>query len=67
MKTAQVRRFALSLPAVTEEPHFHYSSFRIRGKIFKPKVVTRLLARAWTREAPKSLQAPIPSPHGDCP
>lgn len=34
MKIAQVRRFALSLPEVTEEPHFHYSSFRIRGKIF---------------------------------
>jgi len=31
---AQVRRFALSLPEVTEEPHFEYSSFRIRGKIF---------------------------------
>ena len=34
MKIAQVRRFALSLPEVTEEPHFQYSSFRIRGKIF---------------------------------
>jgi hypothetical protein len=34
MKLAQVRRFAMSLPEVTEEPHFHYSSFRVRGKIF---------------------------------
>ena len=34
MTILQVRRFALSLPEVTEEPHFHYSSFRIRGKIF---------------------------------
>lgn len=34
MKIAQVRQFALSLPEVTEEPHFHFSSFRIRGKIF---------------------------------
>jgi hypothetical protein len=34
MKLAQVRRHALSLPAVTEEPHFNYSSFRVRGKIF---------------------------------
>jgi hypothetical protein len=34
MKMAQVRRFAISLPEVTEEPHFQYSSFRIRGKIF---------------------------------
>jgi hypothetical protein len=34
MKVAQARRFALSLPEVTEEPHFHYSSFRVHGKIF---------------------------------
>jgi YjbR len=24
----------LSLPDATEEPHFHYTSFRINGKIF---------------------------------
>ena len=34
MKVAEVRRDALSLPDVTEEPHFEYSSFRVRGKIF---------------------------------
>jgi hypothetical protein len=39
MKTRQskldlVRRHALSLPEVTEQPHFDYSSFRVRGKIF---------------------------------
>ena len=34
MKIAQVRRFALSLPEVTEQPHFQYTSFRVRGKIF---------------------------------
>ena len=34
MKVPQVRRFALSLPDTTEEPHFEYSSFRVRGKIF---------------------------------
>lgn len=34
MKLAEVRRFALKLPEVTEEPHHHYSSFRVRGKIF---------------------------------
>ena len=28
------RAFALSLPAVTEEPHFEMTSFRVRGKIF---------------------------------
>jgi hypothetical protein len=34
MTTAQVRRCALSLPEATEEPHFKYTSFRVRGKIF---------------------------------
>ena len=34
MKVATVRRFALSLPGVTEEPHFHLASFRVAGRIF---------------------------------
>ncbi len=34
MKIAEVRKHALALPEVTEEPHFHYSSFRVCGKIF---------------------------------
>ena len=34
MKLQQAREFALSLPEATEEPHFDYSSFRVRGKIF---------------------------------
>ena len=34
MTLAQVRRIALSLPEATEEPHFHLTSFRVRGKIF---------------------------------
>ena len=34
MKLDTVRKHALSLEAVTEEPHHHYSSFRVRGKIF---------------------------------
>jgi hypothetical protein len=34
LKLAAVRRFALSLPEVTEQPHFDFSSFRVRGKIF---------------------------------
>jgi hypothetical protein len=34
MNIVQVRRYALLLPEVTEEPHFNYSSFRVRGKIF---------------------------------
>jgi hypothetical protein len=34
MKVDAVRQFALSLPGATEEPHFHFSSFRIDGRIF---------------------------------
>jgi hypothetical protein len=34
MKLATVRKFAMSLAEVTEEPHHHFSSFRCRGKIF---------------------------------
>lgn len=34
MQLAEARRLALALPESNEEPHFHYTSFRIRGKIF---------------------------------
>jgi len=34
MKLAAARRFALSLAETTEEPHFHFASFRVRGKIY---------------------------------
>jgi hypothetical protein len=34
VKLKPVRLHALSLPEVTEEPHFQYSSFRVHGKIF---------------------------------
>jgi hypothetical protein len=34
MKLAEVRRFALSLPEATEEPHFDLASFRVKGRIF---------------------------------
>lgn len=29
-----VRKAALALPDTTEEPHHHFGSFRVRGKIF---------------------------------
>lgn len=34
MTLEEVRRLAMSLPEASEEPHFHYTSFRVRGKIF---------------------------------
>jgi hypothetical protein len=34
MNLQSLRKFALAMEAVTEEPHHHFSSFRVRGKIF---------------------------------
>lgn len=34
LKISEVRRYALSLPDVKEEPHFTLGSFRVGGKIF---------------------------------
>lgn len=34
MTLAQVRRLALALPETVEAPHFDYTSFRVRKKIF---------------------------------
>jgi hypothetical protein len=34
MKLEQVRKYALSLPEAAEQPHFDYTSFRVRGRIF---------------------------------
>lgn len=34
MTLAQVRRLALVLPETVEAPHFDYTSFRVRKKIF---------------------------------
>ena len=34
MKVEQLRTYALSLPETSEEPHFNFGSFRVRGKIF---------------------------------
>ena len=34
MNARDARRLALALPGVTEEPHFHLTSFRVNGKMF---------------------------------
>ena len=34
MRLADARKFALSLPETTEQPHFEAASFRVGGKIF---------------------------------
>jgi hypothetical protein len=66
MKIKAVRTFALSLPETSEEPHFHYSSFRVKGKIFATvppgdEFVNVMLsehdARAAAAEDPKACAA----------
>ena len=34
MQLAEIRKIALALPEAVEAPHFHRTSFRVRGKIF---------------------------------
>ncbi len=34
MDAQALRKIALALPEVTEQPHFDYASFRVHGKIF---------------------------------
>jgi hypothetical protein len=53
MKVDQVRRIALALHLASEQPHFHYASFRVGRKIFAtlPPEVEHL------RKAPKRLLA----------
>jgi hypothetical protein len=34
VKLDDARRLAMALPEVTEQPHFEYTSFRVKGKIF---------------------------------
>lgn len=34
MKLTTIRKYAMALPEVTQEPHHHFDSFRVRGKIF---------------------------------
>jgi hypothetical protein len=46
----QARRFALSLPETTEEPHHELSSFRVRGKIFATVPPDRLRLHIFVEE-----------------
>lgn len=34
MTLTQARKLALAFPETTEQPHFEYTSFRVKGKIF---------------------------------
>ena len=51
MNVEDVRQFALSLPGATEEPHFHFTSFRIGGKIFATMPPSNELLHVFAPEA----------------
>ena len=55
MKISSVRTHALSLEAVTEEPHHDYSSFRVRGKIFVTVPPTEEVVHVFVGEEDREL------------
>lgn len=63
MNLAQLRKFALSLPQATEEPHFDRTSFRVRGKIFVTAKPGEPYAHVFVGDAQRE---PALAMHGDC-
>lgn len=55
MDAEAVREFALSLPAATEEPHFHFTSFRINGKIFATMPPSNVLLHVFAPEEDREV------------
>ncbi len=54
MNLAQVRKIAMALPEVSEEPHFDRTSFRVNGKIIATAIPDKpylnIMASEATRE-----------------
>lgn len=59
MNIRDVRRFALSLPEVTEEPHFHLSSFRVKGKIFATLAPDGSFLHAFVDDAQREVMVAV--------
>jgi predicted DNA-binding protein (MmcQ/YjbR family) len=51
MNAAEARELALALPGATEQPHFHFNSFRIGGKIFATMPPSNDLLHVFVPEA----------------
>ena len=55
MTADDVRQFALSLPDATEEPHFHFASFRISGRIFATMPPSNRLLHVFVPETEREV------------
>ena len=55
MNADRVRELATSLPDVTEEPHFHFTSFRIDGRIFATMPPSGALLHVFVPEEEREL------------
>jgi hypothetical protein len=63
MTLTQVRKFALSLPDATEEPHFDRTSFRVHRKIFVTALPTEPFIHIFVDETQRE---PALAMHPDC-
>ena len=63
MTLVQVRKYALSLPDVTEEPHFDRTSFRVRGKIFISARPAEPHIHVFTPESQRELALAVHAEH----
>lgn len=60
MTLVQIRKYALALAGVNEEPHFDRTSFRVRGKIF---VTARAAESCINVFVPEELREPALAMH----
>jgi hypothetical protein len=63
VKLEAARRIALALPEAAEAPHFDYTSFRVRGKIFATAPPDQLHLHVFVDEAERERVLEL---HGDC-
>lgn len=59
MQLADVRRMAMALRATTESPHHHYTSFRVRGRIYATAPVTGGSLHVFVDEADRDRMVKI--------
>ena len=58
-----MRAFALSLPDATEEPHFHYTSFRVKARIFATMPPSNDLLHVFVPDEDREMAV---TAHADC-